>query len=334
MRTALLGLVLAATCAAQISNNATRLRGRVISPTAPTDGQALVYNATTARWEPGTASGGAPGGAAGGDLAGTYPNPTIKVSVALTTPNIGVATATTVNGLTITGSTGTFTLTDAKTLSVSNTLTLAGTDGTTMTFPAASGAVQTADSTAVLTNKTYDASATGNAFTSEVLVEYVAAVCQGASPSLALSSPATNPAVAACVAGTNTTYGVADFDDTTSESLQAVFQLPSDWTSTISADIMWHAAATTGNVVWGIAAVCAASNEGLDPAFNAAATVTDGAQAVANRLKISTLNLTTTGCAANERLFLQILRDAGAGGDTMTGDVRLISFRLHLKRTQ
>lgn len=61
----------------------------------------------------------------------------------------GVATLTgvqaltnkTYNGLTLTTTTGTFTLTNAKTLSVSNTLTLAGTDGTTMTFPAVSASI-------------------------------------------------------------------------------------------------------------------------------------------------------------------------------------------------
>lgn len=49
------------------------------------------------------------------------------------------------SGLTLTASTGTITITNGKTLSVSNTLTLAGTDGTTMTFPATSATIARTD---------------------------------------------------------------------------------------------------------------------------------------------------------------------------------------------
>jgi hypothetical protein len=62
-------------------------------------------------------------------------------SPTFTTPALGVATCTSINGITVTTSTGTLTLTNAKTLSVSNSLTLVGTDGTTMTFPPASASV-------------------------------------------------------------------------------------------------------------------------------------------------------------------------------------------------
>lgn len=72
-------------------------------------------------------------------------------SPTLVTPTLGAATATTINKVTITQpATGsTLTLTDGKTLAVTNTLTLSGTDSTVMTFPNATdtvmglGAVQT-----------------------------------------------------------------------------------------------------------------------------------------------------------------------------------------------
>lgn len=59
----------------------------------------------------------------------------------LVTPVLGVATATSINGLTITSSTGTLTITNGKTASFSNSIVFAGTDSTTMTFPAASTTV-------------------------------------------------------------------------------------------------------------------------------------------------------------------------------------------------
>ena len=55
----------------------------------------------------------------------------------LTTPVLGVATATSVNKVAITApaTSATLTIADGKTLTASNSLTLAGTDATTMTFP-------------------------------------------------------------------------------------------------------------------------------------------------------------------------------------------------------
>ena len=44
-------------------------------------------------------------------------------------------TAEKVNGLTVTQTTGTFTLANSKTLTVNNSLAFSGTDGTTLTFP-------------------------------------------------------------------------------------------------------------------------------------------------------------------------------------------------------
>lgn len=64
-------------------------------------------------------------------------------SPTLTTPTLGVASATTINKVALTApATGsTLTIADGKTLTASNSLTLAGTDSTTITFPPASASV-------------------------------------------------------------------------------------------------------------------------------------------------------------------------------------------------
>ena len=61
----------------------------------------------------------------------------------LSTPVLGVASATSINkvALTAPATSSTLTIADGKTLTASNTLTLAGTDATTMTFPASSATV-------------------------------------------------------------------------------------------------------------------------------------------------------------------------------------------------
>ena len=69
----------------------------------------------------------------------------------LVTPVLGAATATSINGNTLT--TGTYTLTGAaaKTLTFSNSLTLAGTDATTLTFPTTSATIARTDAAQTFT---------------------------------------------------------------------------------------------------------------------------------------------------------------------------------------
>ena len=64
-------------------------------------------------------------------------------SPTLVTPTIGVATATSINKVAVTApaTSATLTIADGKTLTASNSITLAGTDSTTMTFPPVSASV-------------------------------------------------------------------------------------------------------------------------------------------------------------------------------------------------
>lgn len=63
----------------------------------------------------------------------------------------GAITPTSVNGLTISTTTGTLTLTNLKTLAVTNTLTLSGTDSTVMTFPTTSATIARTDAAQTFT---------------------------------------------------------------------------------------------------------------------------------------------------------------------------------------
>lgn len=77
-------------------------------------------------------------------------------SPSLTTPTLGVAAATSINKVAITApaTSATLTIANAKTLTANNSLTFAGTDATTMTFPGSSDTVVTLGATQTLTNKT------------------------------------------------------------------------------------------------------------------------------------------------------------------------------------
>ncbi len=71
----------------------------------------------------------------------------LTVSCVMTTPDIGAATATSVNKVAITApaSSATLTIANGKALAANNSITLAGTDGTVMTFPSTSATIARTD---------------------------------------------------------------------------------------------------------------------------------------------------------------------------------------------
>ncbi len=75
------------------------------------------------------------------DETGTSGGLVFAGSPTLTTPTLGAATATSINGLSITTTTGGITVANGKTPVFNNSITFAGTDSTTQTFPSTSGTV-------------------------------------------------------------------------------------------------------------------------------------------------------------------------------------------------
>lgn len=71
---------------------------------------------------------------AAGATGTTSTNLVFSTSPTLVTPVLGAATATSINGLGITSSTGALTIANGKTLTASNTLTFTGTDGSSVNF--------------------------------------------------------------------------------------------------------------------------------------------------------------------------------------------------------
>jgi hypothetical protein len=80
-------------------------------------------------------------------------NVVLSVSPTLTTPTLGVATATTINKVAFTApaANATLTIADGKTFTVNHSLTLAGTDSTTMTFPSTSASIARTDAAQTFT---------------------------------------------------------------------------------------------------------------------------------------------------------------------------------------
>jgi len=158
------------------------------------------------------------------------------VSPSFTTPTLGVATATSINGLSLTANATGFSIaggTTSKTLTMSNTLTLAGTDGTTMTFPTTSATIARTDA--------------GNTFTGHQTIEGITSTGATGSGNLVFSvsptftgtvthpSPFTLGSTSVTTTGTQLNYLNAATGTTGTASTNVVFSTsPTITTPTLS----------------------------------------------------------------------------------------------------
>jgi len=209
-------------------------------------------------------------------------------------------------------------------------------NGTTYDCIGSGGGGMTPSSVDTLTNKTIDAEATGNVITLTHYMQFQAANCQGGTAALGFATTASSAPAAACVSGTNTVYGVAQFADTATQSVQGNFALPPDWTGNIDFDLRWRANTTTGNVVWQIQTACAAEGETGDPSWNSPQTITDASKSTAYQFNDAVLAgaLTVTGCAAGEQLFFKFLRDPAHASDNLSATAELLWIRFKLRRAE
>jgi len=200
-------------------------------------------------------------------------------------------------------------------------------------------AVSLPSRTETLTNKTLDVEGTGNTVTTVEKIWIPAATCVAATATLNWDDdPAAAEPTAACVAGTNTTKGVADFLDSATNAVQTHVKLPADWTGAVDVKFVWFTTVTTNNAVWQIQGACVADAETDDPSFGTASTVTDAAKGTANQLNdasISGIQSNFAGsCAAGELLHLRMLRDPAHASDNLGATARLHGVELTLRRGQ
>jgi hypothetical protein len=166
-------------------------------------------------------------------------------------------------------------------------------------------------------------------------IVYLAAICQGTAASLGFSAPLSNPAVATCVAGTNTHFGVAQYaDGANTLSVQGHFPLPPDAVGAIDIRGKWRTSATSGNVVWQVQTACVADAETSDPAWNTASVVpADAAKGTTvQQNDFSLAAITITGCAAGEEFYFKFLRDPAHASDTLAATAELISLTFVTRR--
>ena len=154
-------------------------------------------------------------------------------------------------------------------------------------------------------------------------------------PAAAMYGPTTNPADAAQVETTATRpdLKVFDFDASTKQYTQFTVAMPKSWNEgTLTYQVYWSPSTTnTGNAIFGLQAVACADNDTIDVAYGTAIEVTDAGIGTVEDQQITSESsaMTVAGSpAAGEQTYFQLFRKAADGGDTFTGECRVLGVKV------
>jgi hypothetical protein len=212
-------------------------------------------------------------------------------------------------------------------LKTSSNVVSAATAGTDYVSPSSSE---------TLTNKTIDGEATGNNITLVQRVWFTAAGCNNATATAAFDLPTSGAATAVCI-GTTTTTGLMEYADGSTQAGSFHFLLPSTWVGNVDLSLVYTGStSSTNNIRWQVSTACVADNEDLiAPSYNTASASNSAGPTTAGQRKTVTFSsVSMTNCSAGEQLFVKVERVGADGGDTYTGNGRLMGAWLIYRRTE
>ena len=153
-------------------------------------------------------------------------------------------------------------------------------------------------------------------------------------PAQAMFGTTTNGAEANAVETTATRpeMKVLDFDASTAEYAQFSIAMPKSWNEgTVTFQAFWSPSTTnTGDCLIGLQGVSVANDSTSYVVFGTAIDVTDTGTGTVEDVLVSPVSaaVTIASAAADTYTYFQVVRNAAAGGDTFTGDVRLLGIKL------
>ena len=193
--------------------------------------------------------------------------------------------------------------------------------------------VATAASTTTFTNKTLNQEGTGNVVTTVREASVQAAGCNASVAGPTFNLFGTSAPAVACLSLTNTVRGVLAYPAGSNTTAQTAFVLPTNLTGNVDVDVYWTGTndGLSRSAIIAISTACSASGATIDPAFNAAQTVTT-AEPLTNFVAVSSqAAVTLTGCSGGNIMNIKIGRNGAS--DTYANAVQLLYVRVTMRST-